>query len=160
MKKIILTFIALLSILFSKEIVSSNNKINYSVGLGYPGIFFREHSDDGYLEYIGWVAISEDVKNISFYFNKAKYLNSYVNDNLDFALKYVYGADVSYLDSFGKDSKSTFVGASIGLGIETISPQENGVVVDVFMGEKINYFFEDGNIGISPIVRLSVLFNF
>lgn len=160
MKKVILTIIILSNILFSQEIVTSNNKINYSVGLGYPGLFFRQHKENGYLEYITWLELSQDNKNISFYFNKAQYLEKYVNDNLDFSLKYVYGADVTYINSAHRNNGSTFIGANIGLGIETISPQSNGVVVDIFMGERINYFFEDSNFAISPLIRLAVLFNF
>ena len=162
MKKAILILIILSSNIFSQIAISKNDNIKSSVGVGYPGIFFRQHSNDGYIEYIGWVSASKKSQNISFNINKSKYLSRYINDTLDFALSYVYGADIQYkhLSVSSQANSDSFIGASIGLGIETINPQQNGVVVDLFIGEKINYFFEDTSFGINPIIRISLLFNY
>ena len=156
MRKAILILIIFSSSIFSQTPISTNSIIKHSVGVGYPGIFFRQHQSDGYIEYIGWLYVSKRDKDISFNVNKAQYLSRYINDTLDFSLSYVYGADIQYKNL----SANSLIGASAGIGIETINPQKNGVVVDLFIGEKINYFFDDNSFGINPIIRIAVLFNY
>ena len=172
MKKAILILIILSNIIFPKDLKSKNipknYSIKYSVGFGYPGIFFREHTSDGYLEYVGLLYAYQKKESALFGLHKAKYLSKYKNNTFDVALSYVYGADISYksrelktssYESLGKNSDN-WVGASIGISIERINPRRNGMVLDLFIGEKLYYFFEEDKFAVNPMFRLALLFNY
>lgn len=142
-------------------------KVNNSIGLGYPGITYRDHSDGGYTEYIGFALINSDSKENSkasselllLHINKAKYAFVNYNETLDFGVKYVGGIGGTYSSSNNVDKRKEISG-SIGVGIEMVSPLEYGFVVDVFMGEQLTYKFVDESYTIGPAFRLMFLLNY
>lgn len=145
-----------------------DKSITRTIGFGYPGLSFRHHSGDSYMEYIWWMLLREKDKDIVLHINRATYASKYENDTVDFAIKYIYGIDASYhkkpIFYYGRDSQSQNdskdIGASIGIGVEIINPQRDGFIIDVFMGQRLSYLFNEESIRTSPIFRISLSFNY
>ena len=142
-------------------------KVNNSIGLGYPGITYRDHSDGGYIEYIAFALLNGDSKKNSkssselllLYVNKAKYAFVNYNETLNFGVKYVGGIGGKYSGSNNVE-KIKEIGGSIGIGIEMIRPLKYGFVIDVFMGEKLTYEFVGERYIVGPEFRIMFLLNY
>jgi len=170
MKKIIL-FVSSLLVLMSifSSTLSARSDVKYKVsnafGVGINGMTYRKYRDNGYIDYSGSIFYRSDY-NERFSFsadvNIGKYLYTSKNDNLDFAIKYAYGLSTRY----GRDTAAQFsnndsyrADVHIMFGAEVISPHEEGFVIDVMVGQKIQYD-DKGDIVTSTTEVVQFMFNY
>ena len=163
--KLIIVILSICVILFAKEDI----KIQNSIGAGYPGIVYRDHSDGGYTEYIGFALFYGESKNrknnkssemLLFQMNKAKYAFVNYNETLDFSVKYVGGIGGVYSNLNHNAENIRELSGSLGVGIEMISPLEYGFLVDIFLGQQLTYEFVNEQYVIMPAFRIMFLFNY